>query len=375
MRVLLALAALLAGVSASSQEPDVREDARAAADAPGRALRAGKCCNRAAKLKRKQIVFRQKWRECEAATTPTESEPATECDNEQLAAENDQLTAENEELTAVNVQLYAEKDQLLGEKGQLLGEKEQLTADKEQLTADKEQLTESLAACTLEKAVKVHYGVTLECAQELYCPHGPMECYYGPKFQFDGFEAEDYDSFFNEFQTAVGMGVIKRPCKGQFVSTAACTQFQQAYTCYGAKCGSLRYAGTEDCNDFVCTAEDIKCAMFRGSGTCQAGTVCTMTQGTLACEEGASCTGDDTEMTCEAGSGCENAVTTGDSATTTCKAGATCIGRASTSGSLTMNCEAGATCTGSASTSGVLTMNCAEGETCPCTTSTGGQCK
>ena len=33
MRVLLALAALLAGVSASSQEPDVREDARAAADA------------------------------------------------------------------------------------------------------------------------------------------------------------------------------------------------------------------------------------------------------------------------------------------------------------------------------------------------------
>ena len=67
MRVLLALTALLAGVTASSQEPDVREVARAAADTPGRALRTGKCCNRAAKLKRKQIVFRQKWRECEAA--------------------------------------------------------------------------------------------------------------------------------------------------------------------------------------------------------------------------------------------------------------------------------------------------------------------
>ena len=44
MRVLLTLAALCAGVSATSQEPDVREVARAAADTPGRALHAGKCC-------------------------------------------------------------------------------------------------------------------------------------------------------------------------------------------------------------------------------------------------------------------------------------------------------------------------------------------
>ena len=44
MRVLLALAALLAGVSASSQEPAVHDVARAAADTPGRALHAGKCC-------------------------------------------------------------------------------------------------------------------------------------------------------------------------------------------------------------------------------------------------------------------------------------------------------------------------------------------
>ena len=79
MRVLLALAALCAGVSATSQEPAVHEVARAAADTPGRALRAGKCCNRAAKLKRKQIVFRQKWRECEASAAPTESELAAEC--------------------------------------------------------------------------------------------------------------------------------------------------------------------------------------------------------------------------------------------------------------------------------------------------------
>ena len=35
MRVLLTLAALCAGVSATSQEPDVREVARAAADTPG----------------------------------------------------------------------------------------------------------------------------------------------------------------------------------------------------------------------------------------------------------------------------------------------------------------------------------------------------
>ena len=129
MRVLLALAALLAGVSASSQEPDVREVARAAADAPGRALRAGKCCNRAAKLKRKQIVFRQKWRECEAGLAPTEcpdwdidkcmnthslaragseSEPASECETEQLTADKEQLTAEKEQLIAEKEQLIAD---------------------------------------------------------------------------------------------------------------------------------------------------------------------------------------------------------------------------------------------------------------------------
>ena len=79
MRLLLALAALCAGVSATSQDSEAREVARVAADAiahaatgssaetPGRALGAGKCCGRAAKLKRKKIVFRTKWRECEAA--------------------------------------------------------------------------------------------------------------------------------------------------------------------------------------------------------------------------------------------------------------------------------------------------------------------
>ena len=383
MRVLLALAALLAGVSASSQDLEVHEVARAAADAPGRALRTGKCCNRAAKLKRKQIVFRQKWRECEAASTPTESEPAAECDNEQLAAENDQLTAENEELAAVNVQLYADKDQLLGrsekllvekeqllgEKEQLLGEKEQLTADKEQLTADKEQLTESLAACTLEKAVEVHYGVTLECAQELYCPYGRMHCHMGPSFQFDGFEANDFMSFQFEFEDAVGSGKITAPCPGQFVGTAVCTQFQQTYTCYGAKCGSLWYAGSEDCNDFVCTAEDIKCVMFRGSGTCQAGTICTMDQGTLTCEEGASCTGGDTEMTCETGSGCTGSAGTGDAHTTmNCATGTSCTGSAGTGDArTTMNCAAGSTCSCRASNGRAqCIMNCEEGATCTC---------
>ena len=61
MRLLLALAALCAGVSATSQDSEAREVARVAADAiahaatgsfaetPGRALGAGKCCGRAAK--------------------------------------------------------------------------------------------------------------------------------------------------------------------------------------------------------------------------------------------------------------------------------------------------------------------------------------
>jgi hypothetical protein len=232
-------------------------------------------------------------------------------------------------------------DQLLGEKEQLIGEKEQLTGEKEQLTADKEQLTESLAACTLKKAVEVHYGVTLECAQELYCPHGPMDCYgpYQRSFQFDGFEAEDYDSFQFEFYDAVESGTITEPCPGQFVSTAVCTQFQQTYTCYGSRCGW-------PCEDFVCTAEDIKCEMSGGSGTCQAGTVCTMAGGTLTCEGGASCTGRNSEMTCEAGSGCTGSAGTGDDRTTmNCAAGSTCSCRASTGrAQCIMNCEEGATC-------------------------------
>ena len=64
MRLLLALAALCAGVSATSQDSEAREVARVAADAiaraatgsfaetPGRALGAGKCCGRAAKCSR-----------------------------------------------------------------------------------------------------------------------------------------------------------------------------------------------------------------------------------------------------------------------------------------------------------------------------------
>ena len=74
----------------------------------------GKCCNRAAKLKRKKISYKKALSDCEAHHV-------------EYIAEYD-----------VNVQLYADKDQLLGEKEQLLGDKEQLTAEKEQLTADKE---------------------------------------------------------------------------------------------------------------------------------------------------------------------------------------------------------------------------------------------
>ena len=73
-------------------------------------------------------MFRQKWRECEAAA-PTECEPAAECE----------LTAECD-----NEQLTAEKQQLL------IGEKTQLISEKE-------QLTESLAACTPNAEVASDY--------------------------------------------------------------------------------------------------------------------------------------------------------------------------------------------------------------------------
>ena len=93
------------GALASAEELGVATGS-AEHDTPGRALRAGKCCKRASKNKRKKLQFRQKLRECEAAPiecpdwdidkcmnthslapTGSECEPAAECAECEPAAE------------------------------------------------------------------------------------------------------------------------------------------------------------------------------------------------------------------------------------------------------------------------------------------------
>ena len=206
-----------------------------------RGRRTGKCCNPGRQLKRKQIVFRQKWRECGG-----ESEPATECDNEPSATRSVDAP-----LTAAEC-ADAEKDQLLGDPRPASADRRQGAADRRQGAVDREP-RRLHAREGRRGSLRCHVGVRAGIVLRTLC----MVARLFP------IQADRLHSFEFEFANAVESGTITQPCPGQFVSSAACTQFQQAYTCYGAKCGSLWYAGSEDCNDFVCTAEDIKCAMFR----------------------------------------------------------------------------------------------------------------